>query len=344
MKSILSIDIGSKNLHCVEGSYQNGKLSVKQMQSFEIPKGCLNGELVDNVELLSETIKDAIKKANFNYSEVVLTINACNAVVRDIDLPAGKPKEIEGMIKSELLQTFNILPDDIIEFKPIEKIIGDVGVNLTRYRVTIVSRDIVSSYHNLVSASNLKVKALDVNFNAIDKLLKNNLSVNGNSIKDEAIMFIDYGHTFSTIYIKYNEDPVFYRHLTIGSGEIEKMLYEETRLPIEEFLKMKENGYLFVKEDPNSPRYYAILKQYFHRFNDEIRKILSFYNSRTSASQVSSIYLFGKGSELEGLSEYFSSRLNVNVEMLKSISNINEIDSEMLLHPYINAVGALIRL
>jgi Tfp pilus assembly PilM family ATPase len=157
-------------------------------------------------------------------------------------------------------------------------------------------------------------------------------------------MLIDYGHTYSTVYIKYNKDPIFYRHLTIGSGEIEKTLYEETRLPIEDFLRMKEDGVELLNEDSSSSRYYTTLKPYFHKFNDEIRKIISFYNSRTSTSQVSRIYLFGKGSELNGLTEHFSKKLNLNVELIKTMSNISISKSESVLHGYINAIGALIRL
>jgi type IV pilus assembly protein PilM len=344
LKSTLSIDIGSKNLHIVEGAYSKGKINVNQMQCFEVPKGCLNGEQVENPELLAETIKEAIRKANFSFSEVIFTINACNAVVRDIDLPSAKPKETENMIKSELIQTFNILPDDIIQFKEIEKVEGANGEKLNRYRATVISKDIINSYYKLIEATKVKAIALDINFNSIDKLLRISNNINDFPTKDEAIMLIDYGHTYSTVYISYNEDPVFYRHLTLGSGEIEKTLYEETRLPIEEFLRMKEDGAEFMNEEGNSSRYYATLKPYFHKFNDEIRKIISFYNSRTSTSQVSRIYLFGNGSELEGLTEYFSKKLNANVELIKKVSSISINKSESVLHGYINAIGTLIRL
>ena len=148
MKSTLSIDIGSKNLHIAEGLNVKGKLNISQMECFEIPKGCLNGERVENVELLSESIKDAIKKANFNFSDVIFTFNACNAVVRDIDLPPAKPKETESMVKSELVQTFNILPEDIIQFKEIEKVEGANGEKLNRYRATVIAKIVLTHIMN----------------------------------------------------------------------------------------------------------------------------------------------------------------------------------------------------
>jgi hypothetical protein len=56
------------------------------------------------------------------------------------------------------------------------------------------------------------------------------------------------------------------------------------------------------------------------------------------------MYLFGQGSNLTGLCDYFESNLNVPVEKIKSVSGISINPAEQLLPTHLNAIGALIRL
>lgn len=343
MKSLLSIDIGTKNLHFVEGGYAKGIVTVQKTESVPIPEGCIRDDAVENVELLAETIKDAIKKGDFKANEVLLTINACNAIVRDIDLPAAKPKELDKMIRTELYQTFNVVNTDVIQYKFIEKVNGDTGTSLDRYRVVAIDADLIDSYHNLIKATKLKAIAMDINLNAIDKIFAGDIMINDSLVGDETIMLLDFGDTYSTLYFVCKGKPIFYRHVKIGSKEIEKIIAEETFTPLSEVLKLKESEYSFFSDEESSKKNYVLLKPFFYRFTDEIRKIMGFYSSRANLPAVGHIYLFGQGNELTGISEYFESNLNLPTEKIKTLSNITIKNSDQLLPIYLNAIGALIR-
>ncbi len=343
MKSLLSIDIGTKNLHIAEGSYSKGGVVVQKAESFAIPVGCIKDEYIENIDLLAETIKDAIKKADFQSKEVILTINACNAIVRDIDLPTAKPKDLDKMIRTELYQTFNVLTTDVIQYKFVEKVTSEGGSTLDRYRVVAIDADIIESYYNLMNATKLKVIAMDINLNAIDKIFSTDVLINEKLTGEETIMLVDFGDTYTTLYFFSKGRPVFYRHIKLGSKEIDKTIADETFTPLSEVQKQKESGYSYFSDNEDAKKYFAVIKPFFYRFNDEIRKIMGFYSSRSNVPSVGHVYLFGQGSELAGLSEYFESNLNLPVEKIKTISNITISNAEQLLPTHLNAIGALIR-
>jgi len=344
LNSLLSIDIGTRNFHIVEGTSNRNNVTITRAASFEIPEGCIHEEFIDNEDRLVEQIRDAIHKTGFSAKEVVLTINACNAIVRDMDFPDAKPKEIDSMIRNELYQTFNVLTTDVIQYKMIERVTNDVGVSLNRYRVCAIDADLVDSYHNIIQGLRMKTLAMDINTNAIDKLFSGNIIINENPLDNEAVMLIDVGGVFTTIYICTAGKPLFYRHLKIGSSEIEKIIGDNTVVPVAEARRMKEEGYdFFSNADNDAQKYFELLKPYFYRFNDEIRKIISFYSSRNNAAPVNRAYLFGSGSQLTGLTDYWCMNLNMPFERIRSLANIKTGSSGQLDPAHINAAGALIR-
>jgi len=343
LKSLLSIDIGSKNLHLVEGYYNKDNLTVQNAKIFPIPEGCIKDDLIENPDLLAETLKESIKTGGFMAKEVVLTINSCNAIVRDIDLPQAKPKEIEKMIRTELTQTFNIVGSDVIQYKLIEKVTNNDGTSLNRYRVTAIDADTIDSYYSFIKSTKLKAVAMDINLNSIEKLFSKCTIINDRLIGDETIMLIDFGHTYTTLYFISKNKPVFYRHIKFGSKEIEKTITDETFSLVSDLISLKESDYSFFSEEESAKKYFALLKPFFYKFHDEIRKVMGFYASRTNIAPVGFMYMFGQGSDLIGLPAYFESNLNVPTEKIRSLSNVNIKNAEQLLPAHLNAIGALIR-
>lgn len=344
MSSILSVDIGSNNIHVAEGSYAKGIISIDALSSFKMPNGVFNGEIIVNQDLLSEALSDAIKATGSSSKDVALTINAIGAGVRDIDLPPSKPKELDQMIRSELIQTYHTLPSELIQYKLIEKITGDNGQSLNRYRVVSIDEEIVDVYRQIVLKNKLKPVSLDINVNAIDKLFSMELEINGTILDGASTMLIDFGGKSTTIYILSKGKPVFYRHLSIGSSQIENIIHDESLTSVSDIIKLKEEGVNFFSENENtSDRYFNFLRPYFYNFNDEIRKIMGFYTSRATNANIEQVYLFGGGSSMAGLSEYWSSTLGIPVDQIKDISRIKVKGQSKSIQNHINAIGALIR-
>lgn len=343
MNSILSIDVGHGNLHIVEGNYSKGTVFVDRAVTFKIPERCFNGDMIENKELFIATLSEAIQNSEFVSREALLTFNAFDAIVREISLPNAKLKEITSMIKNELMQTYHAEATDIIQYKIIDKKVNEQGITMNRYRAAALDTEIVSTYHQILMGAKLKPAAMDLNFNAIDKLLSGDNTINDKTQNSNATMFLDFGETLTTAYIASHGKPIFHRHINSGCGEIERHIYEETFTSEDEIRRMKEDGYNFFSNDV-SDKYYSILRPYFYHLIDEVRKIIEFYTSRPNAESIEQIFLFGGGSNLAGFAEYCESIFNIPTEKIEKISKVKFKNAATPVVLYMNAIGALIRL
>ncbi len=343
MNSLLSIDVGLGNIHIVEGNYSKGTLLIEKALTSKIPASCFNGEMIENKELLIACLTEMIQNAGFISKEAVVTYNAFDAIVRDISLPNAKLKEITDMIKNELMQTYQPEPTDIIQYKNIEKEVNDKGSVINKYRAAAIDQEVVDAYHQVLIGAKLKPVAMDLNFNAVDKLLSGESTINEKILNRNATMLLDFGETLTTAYIISHGKPIFHRHVNIGCREIERHIYEETFTPEEEIRKIKEEGFNFFRNEAGD-KYYNIMRPYFYHLNDEIRKIIEFYTSRPNSDSIDQIFLFGGGSNLSGFSDYCESIFNIPTEKIEKLSKVKFKDPATPIATYMNAIGALIRL
>ena len=133
---------------------------------------------------------------------------------------------------------------------------------------------------------------------------------------------------------------MFYRHLNIGSGEMDSILLNSTQQQISDAREIKETVNFFDGSEDVS-QYYSALQPLFYRLNSEIRKIVTFYHERARSSNIGYTYLFGQGSELPGLSDYWSGSLNLSVEKIRSLGKAGK--SIKVDPAHLNAIAALIR-
>jgi type IV pilus assembly protein PilM len=184
---------------------------------------------------------------------------------------------------------------------------------------------------------------MDLNFNAMDKLLSGSLKINSRTLSGNATMYLDFGESLTTAYIVQQGKPIFHRQINTGCGGIERHIYEETFAPAEEVRKMKEEGYNFFGKEAED-KYYMILRPYFYHLIDEIRKIIEFYTSRPNTANIDQIFLFGGGSGLTGFSDYCEFNFNIPTEKIETLSTVKFKEPETSVASCMNAIGALIRL
>lgn len=343
MSSLLSIDVGKKNIHMAEGSFLKNHVVVEKLGSIPIPEGAFQGESIINLDLLAQAVTSAVQTFRFGSKEAVITFDAYGAVIRDIDLPMAKPKEVAAMIRTEMIQTYHVNPEDIIQFKNIGKFTSENGTILNRYRVTVINPETVESYHSLLSDVKLKPYAMDININALDKLLSGELIINDKLLSESHTMIIDFGGTLTSVYICAKDKPIFFRQLDFGSCEIEKIISEKTFEAEQDIKQMKENGFNFFDSSVEAEEYFTTLRPFLYNLMDEIRKVISFYTSRSNVSNIGQIFLIGGGSNLAGFAEYCESNFGIPTEQIISASNIKTNDSAIPIASYLNAIGALIR-
>lgn len=340
MSNKISIDIGSKNIHIAEGDFQKGVLTVKDSYSFELPPGCIVSENIEDGKLLAESLVSFMMAGEFKSKDAILTINGTHAIVRELDFPKAKPKELESMIKNEMYQTFHVLNTDMIQYKFIGQATDSDGITLDRYRVAAIDHENIDHYHSLLERSGFKATAMDLNVNGIDKLVQWADSINEKSIDDKTVILIDFGHSATTVYICSKNQPMFFRNLSMGSSEIDSVLKSTFYMEEADAVNFKKRNDFFENSTEVMP-YFEAIKPFLYHLNDEIRKLTAFYTNRSKES-VGRCYIFGQGTEMTGIEKYWTSTMNLPVEKIKSVSRANT--NVNIKNPaHLNAVAALIR-
>jgi type IV pilus assembly protein PilM len=337
LKTFLSVSLEGKSIIIVEGGFEKGLLSVNKAQSFKLPVGCIKNDDIADELLFADALQNAVKEGGFASKSVIMTMNNKRAFIKELQFPVSKPKEIEGMIKSELFQSANVPKSEMIQYKIIDSFSNEKGEKFNSYRAATLDRDLVESYYNAIEHAKLRPVAMDIELNSIDKLSSWTKTINGKEISGNAVVLIDFNYLSSTVYIVSKGLPLFYRILDFGTEEVWRLSgegYGDDPVDAEKLSLF--DGRDVLEEYKNG------LKPYFYKFNDEIQKTIIFFNNQAKSVNVSSAYIFGPGSRISEMAEFWSENLNIPVEVISSVGGSNAAANS--LDPiYINAAGSLIR-
>lgn len=374
-KKFISLDIGSQNTKIVIGKYQKNKIYIDQAIMVDTPLHCIeDGNIVDKLRL-SQEIKNTLGMNSIKTRDVICTTNSTTTINREITIPKAEDSELETMINFEIQQYLPIIMEDyLIQYKVLETIQDDNSENsLDKLKVLVVvyPKHMAEGYLEILKNADLKPRALDVNFNSINKLLKSDIEINGEKYttnkplipidisghsispinKDsinETVAFIDMGAENLSVNIYSNGQMNFSRMTTSGGNIIDKNIAREYDTTLEDAEKMKKQ-YCDLLEENNFEKMEQlnnIIKDDINDWIEEINRILQFYKNKQVGNKVDKIFIHGGSSRLKGIEGYMSRALNVPVIRVKSMSNIilgKDVDKEQL-DLYLNAIGAIIRL
>ena len=339
--TILSLDIGNRNLHLLEAQVKGGVVKIITSVIVELPKGTIADGLIANKEALAVAVQEAIAKSGASAKEVVVTINTNSLIIREFEVPTGDAKELEGMINNEIRQYFGISDTDLVEYRKLSQFEVN-GNKKVKVRAAVMSREIASEYYNLLLNLRLKPLALDIHPNAISKLFTTQSVINEESQGGTNFILLDIGYLGTMIYVMAQGNLDFFRSVNFGGRSIDSLLANILSLSEEEAVK-KKMEFLSGTQPSVDNEVLAVVRPLYGELLEELRKVIQFW-SRSDAKKLSKIYLIGGGASLAGLSDYLALGLGFEVHKLHSLNTIQLNSNKTDLGYLVNAAGALIRL
>lgn len=373
-KKLISLDIGSQNIKIVVGKCQKNKVYIDKTVMVDTPLHAVeDGNIVDKIRLREE-IKNALGINNINVKDAICTTNSNLIINREIVIPEAEEDELLTMIKFEIQQYLPIVMDNyIVQYNVIENIEGEEEQvpNKVRALAVVYPKHVAEEYLSLLEDANLKAHSLDVNFNSINKLLKDDVDINGEqyivnetnaniNISEytiepinkssicETVAFIDMGAESISINIYCEGQMCFSKIIPSGGSDIDKIAAREYEVTLEQAEKRKKEFCDLMKENDqhSMEEFNALIKETLNKWIEEIVRIFKYYKNKNVGNKIDKIYIYGGSSRLKGLEAYMTEFLNIKVERIISMGNIvcgknadkNELDY------YLNAIGAIIRL
>jgi type IV pilus assembly protein PilM len=347
--ALISFDIGPGRITAVQGSVSGTGIEVTASETAPVKRGLVSESSIRDQEECAAVLLQLLgRNKAFSAKQAVVTINPGNALVREFTIPSGSVRQLDAMVRSEMLNYNAAAATDVIEYKVLETITGQNGAKSARIRAFSISRAVVDGYASLLQRAKLRPAAMDLYPNAVEKLLVRRPQLNGDDLTEKSCLLLDFGYQGVMAHVVYDYTVYASRFIPIGLNDLEPAV-QSSRFAAEAADDMPTDfGQLldFRKDGAAELRLTRFAEEVLLQCCNEIQKLLMFSTSRMPRSALTSVYLTGEGSLLPGIDGYFASELSLPVTHLSGIQGVrysakaSENDTPYLL----NAVGALIRL
>lgn len=347
-KNIVAFDIGSSNIKIVEGSYNKNKLIIENCIKIVTPKNSMVEGEVAVKDAITSMIGAALRQYNIKSKDAICTTNPTSLISREIIVPKVDEDELETVVRFEIQQYLPINLDDCILQTTILSEFTDELEGKKKYnvRVVVYQKRVALEYYKLLTDLNLRPYTLDVNFNALNKII-NYTGLNNEYDDKSSIAMFDMGENFIDVNIYKGDSLDFTRRIKFGGKDIEDTLIQDAGIS---YIQAKEIK--FKKIDLGNERLSIkfenkIIQNCIDELIDKIEMIFQFYKNKDVENDIKKVYIFGGTSKLKGIEKYMSDKLNVQVMRINDISNVTlkkNIKIENNISDYLNAIGSIIRL
>ncbi|NFT06023.1 MULTISPECIES: pilus assembly protein PilM [unclassified Clostridium] len=345
-RKVVAFDIGSTNIKIAEGTYYKGILSIENLIDIPTPTEAIIDGNIEKKELLVSILQKALNENGINAKEGICTNNSSLIINREILIPDVKEEELDTVVRYEIQQYLPINLDDyVLQMTKIGEEFSDEGKKL-EIRAIAYPEKMAKGYYDLLMALNLKPFALDVNYNALNKLLNHIEVINNHKLNiEESLVFIDMGATSLDVNIYNNGVLKFTRIIKAGGKYLDEILYENMNIPIEETEKFKSQDIDLKEEELEFQN--QIIIDTLDEWVDKIEKIIQFYKSKNFDDDINKIFIYGRTSRIKNLEQYITSKIGIETIKIRNIPEIindSNIEVDENIDNFINVVGSLIRL
>ena len=177
-KKVVAFDLGSSTIKIVEGTYYKNELTIDKYIKIPSPKDAvIDGEIKKEDELAIR-ISEVLKSNNIKAKHGICTTNSTLIINREILIPKVEEEEMDTVVRYEIQQYLPINLDDyVIQVTILNEEKDMNGSEKLNVRVIAFPDKIAKGYYNLLKKLELEPYTLDVNYNAVNKLVKDRKSV-----------------------------------------------------------------------------------------------------------------------------------------------------------------------
>jgi len=271
---------------------------------------------------LIEKIRVRLFEKKIKAEKVILTIGDRSVVSREMVLPMVEEEKLKGIINFELQELLPIDPKKyLIDFKIIDQVkVGEIE----KYKLIVAAlpREEGQFYHGFIHELGKEPYALDVTSNGISKLFDRNMKINGKlrEIESQTYAYIDIGYSNIRLHIIENGILKFTRNI---AGGMEPINSEDS-----EKITESEESIELVK-----------------KWIDSLEQMFKFYTSRETDREINQVFIFGGGSQIPNIEQYFTEIMGVPTETIQDIENLDfhKDCAYFSLPMFLNTVASLIR-
>lgn len=338
----IAIDIGTRALHLVQGQATKNTIVIRQAFIEPLPTGLVQDGIIREFGGLEMALRTMLAKYRITDKACILTINGSHIFTRELDVPNVKPRILDDIVAFEVQSTMSATKQIAVEYiMTNSKVEGKP--DMIHVRASAIQIEYVNDYYKLLQNCRLQPVALDMNANALFKLLQ------GADINDRpqrpgsSIMYVDIGAVTSTAYIIINGELAYTRIIPSGGIDVERYVAthnSEATAGDQLFIDKLDLSLGNLRSDESLGN---AVRPMVTTINDGIQRIQQFLAGRMLNGKVEAIYLYGRGSTFSGFEKTLGEAFGVQTEVIRKISKVS-MPKNVPIAPFVNAIGAMIRI
>ena len=313
----IGLDIGTSSIKMVELEKKSGRFELLNYGIFELEGADSNvsnqvrAEGWQNIlkmpdQDISEGIKELIKKADINSSEVVASIPSFSTFATVIEMPYVSDDDLARALPFEAKKYVPIPLDEVVlDWSIVGVIDGQSQVGAAPSMVEVflaaVPKEETSRYQNIMKNASLHIRALELENSALIRGLL------GNDLSSAVVVNIG-GRSTSISIIKRGYERVSHNY-EVGGFEITRAISQSLGVSLEKAEELKRKfGLKKVEESIINESTISLIDMMVF----ETQKTIAGYEE-SSKEKIANIILIGGLTNMPGFSDYFKEKLGRNV-------------------------------
>lgn len=351
MAKVVSIEVGYSLTRICEVDYKVKNPKVYASFTIPTPADTYEDGLISQPEALAEAVKAGLAEHGIKTKQTVYSINSTKIANREVLLPFVKENRIESLLEVNATDYF---PVDISNYKLTYSILDTVtaadGTKQYKLLVLAAPKDLLESYYSVSSQAGLSVSALDYAGNSIVAITKQAFSDD-----THMIVKVDERSTLLTIYSAGNmvlQRTVPYGADTAAEAIMESEEGQDVSYGVAVDLLRKKpcirKSLDPSEEDPNDEddeevkKFRMEITESLGMLSNGILRVIDYYNSRNSESQIQDVWLTGYAENFVGLTEFLSGEVGTQVQSLSDAPGINNGSDSRNKGEFISCIGAVL--
>lgn len=338
----IAIDIGTRALHLVQGQASKTSVAIRQACIEPLPSGLVQDGSIREFGGLEMALKTMLAKYRIRDKACAVTVNGSHIYNRELDVPNAKEKLLDDIVSFEVKSSLSAAKEVAVEYTVSKQKVPDKPDYL-RVRASAMQVDYINDYHKLLKNCGLTPIALDIHPNALCKLTAGS-EINGRPQKEGAsLMFLDIGAVTTTAYIITSGEIAYSRIIPMGGIDIDRYVAKfNSEATGADQINIEKLDLSLASLRSDEPLGNAV-RPLVTTVNDGIQRIQQFLSGRLLNGKVDMIYLYGRTATFQNFDKTLGEAFGVQTELIRKIGRVT-IPESLPVAPYVNAIGAMIRL
>jgi len=313
------LDISDLSLKVARLKKKGSFFRLASWGEIELKKGIIEGGEIKDQQALIRQIKKITEKTKgekLNTKNVIASLPEKKAFLQIIEMPKMDLKELKQSVPFE---AENHIPLPIekayLDFQLISNINSAQKLNRFYVLIVAVPKDIADSYLFCLKRAGLKTQALEVESQSIVRAaVKKETSL-------DPILIVDFGRTVTSLIIFLKSSLQFTSSISINSENFTEAIAQKLKLDFKEAEMLKIKYGLKKTKTKEGRRVAESISPVLGNLIGEVKKYVNYYQTHKKR-KIKKVVLCGRGSNLIGFSEFFSSELKIPAEIANPWINI----------------------